>query len=142
MTVYKDRNKDFSIQNEGASVAFEKDLRYLPRWEVDNRILLRREKEITPHECHSKDINATGVCLRTTEDIKPDTMLNLTIYLAEDIDPIHVYGKVLWKKELEGQHHLGVRFEQMSDNTGNLIFQYAFEYKKEDLIKRWYHGFA
>ena len=128
-------------ENKNFGTPSDKDLRYFPRWEVSNRVVLQRENDALTHECLSKDINSSGACVRTNENVLPNTKLNLTIYLAENIEPIEVYGRVLWQKMFDGESQLGIKFERISDKASNLIFQYAFEYKKEDLIKQWFRGF-
>ena len=112
--------------------------RYLPRWEVDNKIIYRKGAEAVDYECRSKDIHAMGACLRTDEDILPNQELDLTIYLADDIEPIHVRGKTLWRVAHDKENLVGIHFERINDKTSDLIFHYAFEYKKEELMKRWF----
>jgi len=126
------------LQPEKIEKPANDERRYLPRWEVDNRIIYRKNNEDTAHECRSKDIHAMGACLRSDYDIPPYQELDLTIYLADDIEPIHVRGRTLWRVARDKENLIGIRFERISDKISDLIFNYAFEYKKEELMKRWF----
>lgn len=127
-------------QSRDTSYPADVDRRYLPRWEVDNKILYRRENEVSHHECRSKDINCSGACIRTDEEIPLNQELALTVYLADDIEPVHVHGKTVWRLSKEQENLVGIQFDRISDKTSELIFNYAFEYKKEELMKRWFKG--
>ena len=119
----------------------DQDRRYLPRWEVDNKIIFQKGNDPIPHECRSKDIAATGACIRAMEDISPSQILNLTIYLANDIEPIQVHGKAVWRQKKDNEHLIGIQFNSISDTTSDRIYHYAFEYRKTDLMKNWFKGF-
>ena len=138
MFIGKDEKGGLKEQTEKSDSTTTHDRRYLPRWEVDNKILYQKENEDTYHECRSKDINATGACMRTTEDITPNQQLNLTIYLADDIEPISIHGQTVWRVSREKENLVGIRFDRITEKTSDLIFHYAFEYKKEELMKRWF----
>lgn len=115
--------------------------RYLPRWEVNNKIFYSKDNELNLNECRSKDINCTGACIRNEEKILPNQQLSLTIVLAENIDPVYVHGKVVWQLERGQEYWTGIRFDRVSDKTSELIFHYAFEFKREELLKSWFKGF-
>lgn len=128
-----------SVPSRNAALG-QDERRYLPRWEVSNKILYQREDELVAHECLSKDINATGACIRTTSEIKPNQKLNLTVYLADDIEPVRVHGKVVWYLNRNAETWAGIQFDAVNDKTGELIYNYAFEYKKDQLMKNWFKG--
>jgi len=77
------------------------DKRYLPRWEVENRVLYRLDNESNPHEGQSKDISCTGACIRTKSKLSPQQKVKLTIYLSE-ASSIQVEGEIVWNKSSEG----------------------------------------
>ena len=140
MFVERETKKQPFPQPEKITDTSPQDRRYLPRWEVDNKILFKKEDETTEYECHSKDINCTGACIRTREDIAPNQELDLTIYLADDIEPIRVHGRTLWRIARDNESLVGGHFDRVSDKTGDLIFNYAFEYKKEEVLRHWFKG--
>lgn len=119
---------------------FASDRRYLPRWEVDNKILYRKEGDSSYSPCRSKDINCAGICIRTNEEIAVNQPLSLTVYLAEGIAPVDVHGKVLWRIASDTENLVGIQFDQVSDKTSERIFDYAFEYKRDELMKSWFRG--
>ena len=116
----------------------DRDRRYLPRWEVDNKIRYQKENDAPYQECRSKDINCSGACMRTSEDIPLNQALNLTIYLADGIEPIYVHGHTRWRVVRDNESLVGIQFDRINDKTSDRIFQYAFEYKREELMKRWF----
>ncbi|GEM_PF-582308 len=116
------------------------DRRYLPRWEVDNKILYRKEGDSEYRPCRSKDINCVGICIRTDETIDVNQPLSLTVYLAEGIAPVYVHGRALWRKLIGTENLVGILFDQVSDKTSERIFAYAFEYKRDELMKNWFRG--
>ena len=118
------------------------DRRYLPRWEVHNKILFRREEETACRQCLSKDINSIGTCIVTEEPVELNKPLVMTIYLADDIEPIEAVGRPIWNSVKENQNLAGVRFERISSKARDLIFQFAFVHKKEDLMWQWYKNSA
>ena len=113
--------------------------RYFPRWEVNNRISYRLGPDQRDHECRSRDLNCCGACLLTNQPLFPDQKLRMTVYLAEDV-AVHVEGKVLWSKSDDDQFLVGVNFLETSKRIQDIILDYAFEIKKEDLIKHWFKG--
>ena len=114
--------------------------RYLPRWETNNKILYRRANEVIYREARSKDISATGVCLSTPDNIAPRESLNMVIYLAQDHTPLSIRGKTVWRKSCEAGNLIGIQFENSNDKISELIFNFAFEFKRDELSKRWFKG--
>ena len=116
------------------------DRRYLPRWEVDNKILYLKEGDSEYRACRSKDINCVGACIRTDEAIDINKPLSLTVYLAEGIEPVYVHGRAVWHKSTGDENLVGIQFDQVSDKTSERIFAYVFEYKRDELMKNWFRG--
>lgn len=135
----KEQN-DFSSPQSVSTPAKDSERRYLPRWQVDNKISYKLEEQPQPYECHSRDINSSGVCIRTTQNIPLQQKLDLTVYLAKDIDPVEVRGSVVWKAQRESENWFGVKFDRVSEKTNDLIFKYAFEHKREEVMKNWFKG--
>lgn len=138
--LFKDKNET-EHQDRQASPAATHDRRYLPRWEVDSKILLRADDDTLESECRSKDINCAGTCIRTAAKVNPNQQLDLTIYLADDIEPIHTRGRVVWSLTQGESNLAGVHFDRIRTRDQDLIFQYAFEYKRTDLMRNWFKGF-
>lgn len=116
------------------------DRRYLPRWQVNNKILYRRPDTPEEYECQSKDVNGTGACLRNPTSFIPNEKLDLTIYLVENIEPIRAQGHVVWQASQGGENLAGIHFDRISTKDQDCIFEYAFEFKKEELFKNWFKG--
>ena len=113
--------------------------RYIPRWNVQNKILYRKEENNIYREALSKDINSSGACFLCPEAIQPPSKLTLLLYLSEHV-AVEVSGTVLWNKDGSGYNLIGIRFESIPRQIQEIILQHAFEYKKEDLVRHWFKG--
>lgn len=124
------------------SVPFKSaDKRYIPRWEVDNRILYSLNRERKERECRSKDLSCVGACIHTRENIPEDQKLKLKVFLSENTC-FDVEARILWKKSTQDGYALGVAFDNITPEVQELILTYAFEVKRDDLVKHWFDGWA
>ena len=117
----------------------ENERRYFPRWEVKNRVSYRLAHDQQIKECQSRDVNCAGACLSLKEALPVDQHLKLTLYLTDDVS-VHVDGKVLWARPNQDDYLIGVSFLSTNEKIQDLILQYAFELKKQDLVKHWFKG--
>ena len=113
--------------------------RYLPRWEASNRVIYRCESDKSKHEGKSRDVHFAGASLYVDHPLPPNQKLKMTIYLSDN-DTVDVVGKILWNKELGKECLIGVQFFEVSKEVQDTLLKYAFELKKEDLIKHWFEG--
>ncbi len=104
------------------------DRRYLPRWQVDTKILIRKERDFLAYPCHSKDMNCSGVCVKTEKDFDINQKLFLTIYLMQAGEPIQACGRTIWKVFEDSHYSLGVYFERIAKSAQDLILNHAFEF--------------
>lgn len=117
----------------------EDDQRYFPRWEVANKVIYKRDKAVHFHECLSRDISNTGLCLQTYEKLEENQKVFLTVELADGVT-IQVHGVVVWKKS-DGCHFLvGLQFEDISEKNQDMIFNCAFECERQHFNKKWFEG--
>ncbi|MDP8212556.1 MAG: PilZ domain-containing protein [Candidatus Zapsychrus exili] len=141
--IYKSGKKGQEMTSMNEEKTYEQnnsDGRYLPRWEVDNRVLYRLEDEEEIHEGHTKDLSCSGACLRA-DGSHPSSpqKIKMTIYLSDEV-AVRVEGEVRWSKQANGEDQLGVIFSNTSSKTQGLILDHAFELKPEDLENHWYKG--
>lgn len=115
------------------------DSRYFPRWEVANKVTYKHENGVNFHECISRDISNTGLCMRTYERIKPNQKLSMTIELADGVS-IQVGGRSLWQKDGDKDFLVGVRFEEISERIQDMIFNCAFESHPQQFQQKWFDG--
>ncbi len=115
------------------------DYRYFPRWEVANKITYKHENGVNFHECVSRDISNTGICLRTYEKVQPEQKLLMTIELSDGVT-IQVQGRAIWGKIDERDFLVGVHFEDISEKVQEMIFNCAFESRKDQFQQKWYEG--
>lgn len=117
----------------------EADQRYLPRWEIRNRVLYSLDSDQYPKEGRTKDLSGTGVCILTRENIIPHQKIQLTIYLSEGT-MVKVQGNVVWVRPSTIENQLGINFREISDDAQELILQHAFEINKSEVLKHWFNG--
>ena len=115
------------------------DGRYFPRWEVANKITYKKEHGINFHECVSRDISNTGVCLRTYEKIVPDEKISMTIQLEDGLS-VQTQGRTVWGRNEGKDFLIGVRFEDISQKAQDMIFNCAFESSPLRFKKQWFDG--
>ena len=113
--------------------------RYLPRWEVNNRVLCRTEDAFDSTECRSMDLSCAGVCLVMRQRLEPAQKVKLTIYLTE-AKAVEVDGHVAWSRVSGYGNLAGVSFQNTALEIQDTILKYAFEFKKNDLVQHWFEG--
>ncbi len=117
-----------------------KERRYLPRWEVKSRVRYSKSEADTPLEGESKDLNYKGISLWTSGEFLPNERLQITVFLAEDTS-FTLPATVLWAKKSDDRNLIGLQFENTSNEVRDLIFNFAFEHNRDELVKRWFEGF-
>jgi len=116
------------------------DKRYLPRWEAKNRIAYQFSESQQDNECFSHDLSSVGICLRTPRPLPLNQRIKLTVYLTEQ-NFFPAEGRVVWSRMTsEGDSLNGVLFEKITPQSQEMILQYAFEFKRDDLVKHWFQG--
>jgi len=116
------------------------DRRYLPRWDVTNKVLYRETDDAVYRESTSKDINASGACICVRDSFDIGDKIILTIHMSKKSPPIHAKGRVVWRVLKDAESLVGIYFEKISEKAKDIIYDYAFEYKKDDLLKLWFEG--
>jgi len=117
----------------------DNERRYLPRWEINNRVLYRKPNEDFYRECHSRDLHSDGVCVECVDPLADGTQVSLTISLSPDV-AVNVEGRIRWKQSLDGKQLVGIKFENITKKVQDLILDCAFNLKKEALTKNWFEG--
>ena len=128
-----------SAENQPQQNFTYNDQRYLPRWEVQNRVLYSFENDSYLHKAHTKDLSCAGACLRVAEPLSPAQKVKMTVFLSENIS-VKLDGVVSWVKPENEQVEVGVAFYNTPMKVQELILEYAFEFKHEELEKQWFKG--
>lgn len=115
------------------------DNRYLPRWKVNNKIDFLIDTDVGPGECTSHDLSSVGICLQTKEFLPLDHHVKLVVHLTGETS-FPVDGRVVWSRPCEAGYQSGVVFENIAQHDQDLILQYAFEVRHDDLVKHWFSG--
>ena len=117
------------------------DKRYLPRWQVNNRVVCTLQGDPRAHEAVSRDLNCMGVSITTNTNFTVKQKAKLKIYLSDDAI-VKVDGHVIWTHAAEDHWLLGILFENISREAQDLLLQYAYEIKKSDVVKHWFTGWT
>ena len=82
----------------------------------------------------TKNISLGGICLFLDNPVDKNTILELKIYILQEITPIHARGRVAWVEEfalgeVDKRRHIeaGIEFTQISDGDRERISQYIFK---------------
>ncbi|MBF0484016.1 MAG: PilZ domain-containing protein [Candidatus Omnitrophica bacterium] len=128
-------------EKQQTSSVRESDDRYLPRWEVENKVLFQLDDSIGIHEAATKDLNCSGACIRSDSDFHADQKVKLTIYL-DDNTPVTVHGNIRWIKNSNrnrvNEKEIGISFYNTPESAQDLILQYAFELNERKLANYWF----
>jgi len=131
---HKDAN-----HNPDGHLAAKRERRYLPRWEVNNRVICRLDSTPEALECRSRDLSCAGIEIISQQSLQPRQKVNLTICLTET-KALDVTGHVVWQRAASVGNISGVVFENVPQEIQDAILKYAFEFKKKDVINHWYEG--
>jgi hypothetical protein len=116
------------------------DKRYLPRWEVKNRIAYQMPENLQEQEAFSHDLSSVGICLRTAEPLPLDKKVKLNVHLTEETS-FPAEGRVVWSQAVaDGNILNGILFEKISPQSQELILKHAFEFNHDALVKHWFKG--
>ena len=126
-------------QNNNPLPVENNDMRYFPRWEVNNRVYYHLEGEKELHEGQTKDISCAGACITTIKEITPHQKIKVTIELASGVK-INLKAHVLWVRYENNQPSMGVTFYDTPDEVQNLILQHAFELDRDKFVQQLYKG--
>lgn len=128
-----------SAQDPGYSSLEDNDLRYFPRWEVEDPVLYRVDGEQESHEGHTKDLSCAGACIVGQGDIVPHQKIKLIVELSEGVK-VKLNAHILWVRIENNRWHMGVTFYNTPDDIQNLILQHAFELDRDKFLKQLYKG--
>jgi len=116
-----------------------KNKRSMPRWNTQGHCIYRVNNDAPRFEGHVKDVNCSGTCLITNQDISIDQKIHLTIHIS-DSDVIRVSGIAIWKRISNKENMIGIRFFNASSETQDKILQYALYTDRETLVNHWFDG--
>lgn len=128
-----------SSQNLEHVSSADSDLRYFPRWEVDDDVLCQLEGESEVREGKAKDISCAGACIIGDWRSTPDQKVQLTIQLSKKVK-VELNARILWVRANNDQREMGVTFYNTPDKIQDSILQHAFELDKEKVLKQWFKG--
>lgn len=112
--------------------------RYLPRWEVRNRVLYQLHNSARVNESITKDLHAAGASFFSRQALEPKQTVKLTIYLSPDVT-VTVDGRITWIKSLNKEENLlGVEFVNVDERIQSKILEYAFELNDSSVMRSWY----
>ena len=117
------------------------DKRYLPRWQVNNRVSCTLLGERHSHAGVSRDLNCMGMSFISETRFLPNQKVKLKIHLSEDT-VVKVEGYIVWTRSAGDGFASGILFENLSLEAQDLLLQYAYEIKKDDVVDHWFTGWS
>lgn len=118
----------------------DSDLRYFPRWEVSNRVLYQFENECDLHQGRTMDLSCVGARVRADSSFKAQK-IRMTIFLSPRVS-VAVQGRVLWSRKDNETAEAGITFENVSQETQDLILKHAFKMDPASVVDRWFEGWS
>ena len=125
---------NYSKLNDSAS-----ERRYLPRWEVNNRIQYQLGPYADQLEGATKDLNSSGASVVVGRDPLVYKRIRMTVYLDKNVS-FDVDGNIMWTKKENDQYVLGVRFQNLTPEAQDLILEHAFRIDKKKFLKHLFKG--
>lgn len=122
------------------------DKRKHVRWGLSGPVRVKEaDMDAVEVETEGADISVGGIGFLSREKQKPATEVELIIELPDKERFIFAKGKVAWQSEKavdqqEKYRKTGVSFEQIRDVDKERIFNYAYRFRKDELIKKWWQG--
>jgi hypothetical protein len=82
----------------------------------------------------TRNVSSGGVCLIAYEEVKQDDILDLSIFLPEEKEPMKIRGRVAWVKEFSigedpevgKRYDAGVEFIEVNDEKLAVLKNYLF----------------
>ena len=128
-----------NTKDPGNSSSTENDMRYFPRWEVNNRVSYHLEGEKELYTGEIRDMSCAGACMLSNKGVAQHQKVKMTIEIADDVK-VQLNGHILWVKAQNNEAQLGITFYDTPDEVQNLILQHAFELDRKKFVKQWYKG--
>lgn len=76
----------------------------------------------------TKDLSALGLRFVSQKELQPETTVDITLYIPNLKNPIHVTGKVVWQRrqslEDNAPYDIGVEFVQIEEDNKNTFLKY------------------
>ena len=117
----------------------DNDMRYFPRWDVNDLVLYQLDGEHEFHEGQTKDISCAGACITGYGDVSPHQKIKVIVELTEGVK-IKLNAHILWVKIENNHPQMGVTFYDTPDDVQNLILHHAFELNRDKFLKHLYKG--
>ena len=117
----------------------QNDKRYFPRWETSSQVMLQLTSTPKTYQATTKDINCSGACLFSPEELPLNSEVQVTVKLTPQKKAMFK-GKVVWNKKAGSEYQAGVNFYNVNDADANALLDFAYEFKREDLVKHWFKG--
>lgn len=134
-----DRSQEVASERVSTSQDNESDKRYFPRWSVVNRVLYQKQGHQEALTGNTKDLSCSGACIVINEELPLNEKLKLIIYLSGD-SCIKVDGKITWITVNNGQKHIGITFNEMSQKDQEVLLEHAYEINRDKWTNHWFKG--
>ena len=127
------------FENPNPSSIDNTDLRYFPRWEVNDPVQYSFEDGKEFFTGKTKDLSCAGACITGSTDVSPHQKIKMVVELAEGVR-VKLNAHILWVKIDHHAPEMGVSFYNTPDDVQNLILQHAFEVDRDKFLQQLYKG--
>lgn len=113
--------------------------RYLPRWEVNNRVYFYLEHDAKTYQGTTRDLSACGTCIVTSPLLPLQDKIKMTIHLTVNTS-FETIGRIVWSKTIGDEMMLGIIFDNPTQRMQDTILEHAFEINKAKVVNQWFKG--
>ncbi|MDD5156012.1 MAG: PilZ domain-containing protein [Candidatus Omnitrophica bacterium] len=106
------------------------------RWQINWQAKVRVGDKEHLTDCHINDINLKGLRFTLTEQLAPDTFINLSLILTGDF-VLNVEAWVAWHKTTEGLNTYGLYFNKIREADKERIGQFIQKNFPEEINRQW-----
>ena len=125
--------------SQNSSNSDQSDVRYFPRWPVNNRVTYQRLYDKKKYEGQTRDLSCAGACISVYENFEEQENIDLTIHLS-DWESISLKGKVVWTHRRGLETKVGIDFIDVDQTAQEVILKHAFDLNRDVLQKYWFNG--
>ena len=117
-----------------------------PRWNLSGLVRVKQSGVVQDEvQAQGNDISLGGMSFLVQARHAPEAELELIIELPDDYRFIFAKARVAWQEDMVSQEQksytrTGVYFSALADADKARIFNYAYKFCRDELMKKWWDG--
>ena len=112
------------------------------RWQASLPVKYKIDNQGKELSCITGDISNGGIRINCSDRLNLDSLLDMTIEMSGDIEPLRANGKVVWQNkssEAEKENFsTGIKFIGLGYSDIDRMYNYLYKYHRQELVSRWW----